>query len=46
LQAQTNAPGVGIGPNWGIVSGSTTTNQFSTILDNTTGSVFFRLIDL
>jgi hypothetical protein len=46
LQAQTNAPGDGIGTNWGIVSGSTTTNQFSTTLDNTTGSMFFRLIDL
>jgi hypothetical protein len=46
LQAQTNALGDGIGTNWGIVSGSTITNQFSTALDNTTGSMFFRLIDL
>jgi hypothetical protein len=46
LQAQTNALGDGIGTNWGIVSGSTITNQFSTTLDNTTGSMFFRLIDL
>jgi hypothetical protein len=46
LQAQTNAPGGGISTNWGIVSGSTSTNQFSTILNNTTGSTFFRLIDL
>jgi hypothetical protein len=46
LQAQTNAMGDGIGTNWGIVSGSTITNQFSTALDNTTGSMFFRLIDL
>ncbi|MGH7975030.1 MAG: glycosyl hydrolase family 28-related protein [Limisphaerales bacterium] len=46
LQAQTNEPGDGISPNWSIVSGSTTTNQFSTTLDNNTGSMFFRLIDL
>lgn len=46
LQAQTNAAGDGMGTNWGIVSGSTTNNQFSTTLDNTTGSMFFRLIDL
>jgi hypothetical protein len=45
LQAQTNAPGDGIGTNWDIVSGSTT-NQFSTPMDNTVGSEFFRLIDL
>jgi len=46
LQAQTNAPGDGISTNWGIVSGSTTTNQFSSPVDNTVGSEFFRLIDL
>ncbi|MGA9778381.1 MAG: glycosyl hydrolase family 28-related protein [Verrucomicrobiia bacterium] len=46
LQAQTNAPGDGISINWGIVSGSTTTNQFSTPVDSTVGSEFFRLIDL
>jgi hypothetical protein len=46
LQAQTNAPGDGIGTNWDIVSGSTTTNQFSIPIDTTTGSTFFRLIDL
>jgi hypothetical protein len=46
LQAQTNASGVGISTNWGIVSGSITTNQFSTPVDNTVGSEFFRLIDL
>jgi hypothetical protein len=45
LQAQTNAPGDGISTNWGIVSGSTTTNQFSTPVDDTVGSEFFRLID-
>jgi hypothetical protein len=46
LQAQTNVLGDGIGTNWGIVSGSTTTNQFSIPLDNTVGSEFFRMIDL
>ena len=46
LQSQTNAPGVGIGPDWSIVPGSTVTNQFSTTLNNTNGSAFFRLIDL
>jgi hypothetical protein len=46
LQVQTNVPGGGFSPNWGIVSGSTTTNQLSTTLDNTTGSVYFRLINL
>jgi hypothetical protein len=46
LQAQTNEPGVGVGSNWGIVSGSTNTNQFFFPMDNTFGSVFFRLIDL
>lgn len=46
LQAQTNAPGVGMGTNWGIVSGSPNTNQFFIPMDNITGSMFFRLIDL
>jgi hypothetical protein len=46
LQAQTNMPGGGISPNWSVVSGSTATNQLSTTLDNTTGSVYFRLINL
>jgi hypothetical protein len=46
LQAQTNAPGAGISTNWGTMSGSTTTNQFSAPMGNTNGSVFFRLINL
>ena len=41
LQAQTNAPGGGIGTNWGIVSGSTTTNQFSITPDTTTWERIF-----
>jgi hypothetical protein len=46
LQAQTNAPGIGISTNWSIVSGSTTTNLVSVPLDGTEGTVFFRLINL
>jgi hypothetical protein len=46
LQAQTNAPGVGIGTNWGTVSGSITTNQIFIPIDPTTGSMFLQLIDL
>ena len=45
LQSQTNPAGAGIGPAWSIVSGSSGTNQFSAPLDNTIGSMFFRLID-
>ena len=45
LQSQTNAPGFGLGPGWGIVSGSAGTNQFSTPMDTATGNAFFRLID-
>jgi hypothetical protein len=43
LLAQTNTPDGGIGTSWNIVAGSTTTNRVSVPLDNTTGSVFFRL---
>ncbi|HMD53758.1 MAG TPA: hypothetical protein VKJ65_04330, partial [Phycisphaerae bacterium] len=46
LQAQTNAPGVGIGTNWGTISGSNTTNQIFIPIDPTTGSMFLQLIDL
>ena len=45
LQSQTDAPGGGLGSNWGIVCGSTASNQLSTTMDQTNGSVFFRLID-
>ena len=45
LQSQTNAPGFGISSGWGVVPGSTGTNQFSIPLDNTIGSTFFRLSD-
>jgi hypothetical protein len=45
LQSQTNAPGLGISPSWGVVPGSAETNQLSIPLDNTIGSMFFRLSD-
>ena len=44
LQAQTNAPGRGIGTNWITISGSGLTNQFALPADAANGSVFFRLI--
>jgi autotransporter-associated beta strand protein len=43
LQAQTNAPGIGIGSNWVDVVGSTSTNMISAPIISTNGSVFFRL---
>lgn len=43
LQAQTNAPGVGLGANWVDVPGSTTTNRLVVPLDPDNGSVFYRL---
>ena len=46
LQVQTNAPGVGIDTNWGILFDSSATNLISTPIDPTTGSTFFRLINL
>lgn len=44
LQAQTNSLAVGIATNWAMVPGSDTTNQVVVPIDNTKGSVFFRLI--
>jgi hypothetical protein len=46
LLAQSNILGGGIGTNWGVISGSTVTNQLSIPLNNSGGSVFFRLSDL
>lgn len=43
LQAQTNAPGAGLGTNWVNITGSTTTNQMIVPETPTTGSVFYRL---
>jgi autotransporter-associated beta strand protein len=44
LQAQTNAPGVGIGTNWSVVPGSASVNQVVIPMNRTNGSVFYRLI--
>ncbi|MCX6923640.1 MAG: immunoglobulin domain-containing protein [Verrucomicrobia bacterium] len=44
LQMQTNAPGAGLGTNWVIVPGSSTTNRMWFELDTTRGSVFFRQV--
>ena len=44
LQAQTNAPGAGIGTNWATVSGSRATNQIFVPIDPASGSVFYRLV--
>jgi len=44
LQAQTNPPGVGIGTNWSIISGSTLTNQLALPVNTANGTVFFRLV--
>ncbi|HEU5071356.1 MAG TPA: rhamnogalacturonan lyase B N-terminal domain-containing protein [Verrucomicrobiae bacterium] len=43
LQAQTNAPGAGLGTNWFILSDSTQTNRFTLPFDPAHGSLFFRL---
>ncbi|HWD91441.1 MAG TPA: autotransporter-associated beta strand repeat-containing protein [Verrucomicrobiae bacterium] len=43
LQAQTNAPGVGIGTAWSDVIGSASTNVVSLPISITNGSVFYRL---
>ena len=44
LQAQTNAPGAGLGANWLTVPSSTATNALSIPISKTNGSVFFRLV--
>lgn len=44
LQAQTNAPGAGLGTNWIDVTGSAATNQMTVPVNSTNGNVFFRLI--
>lgn len=43
LQAQTNAPGAGLGTNWFDVTGSAATNSVSIPINSTNGSVFYRL---
>ncbi len=44
LQAQSNAPGVGLTTNWVNVPNSSTTNQVTVPITSTNGSVFYRLI--
>jgi fibronectin type 3 domain-containing protein len=44
LQAQTNALGAGLGPNWTTILDSALTNQVFLPIDANSGSVFFRLI--
>jgi fibronectin type 3 domain-containing protein len=44
LQAQTNAPGLGLSTNWSTVSGSAATNQIFIPAGTSNGSVFFRLV--
>jgi pectate lyase len=43
LEAQTNSPGSGLGPNWTTVPDSTTTNRMFIPIDTNLGSVFLRL---
>jgi hypothetical protein len=43
LQTQTNAAGAGLGTNWMPVPNSDLSNQFSTPVNSTDGSIFFRL---
>ena len=44
LQAQTNAPGVGLTTNWVDVAGSSATNQMSFTISPANGSVFYRMV--
>lgn len=44
LQAQTNAPGAGLGTNWVNVGGSTGVNSLVIPMNTTNGSVFYRLV--
>jgi autotransporter-associated beta strand protein len=44
LQAQTNAPGLGLGTHWADVAGSTNANQLTIPMDPANGSVFYRLV--
>jgi autotransporter-associated beta strand protein len=44
LQAQTNAPGLGLGTNWADVADSTNVNQLTFPMNPANGSVFYRLV--
>jgi glucose/arabinose dehydrogenase len=43
LEAQTNAPGLGLGTTWMTVPGSTATNRVVIAIDPALGSAFYRL---
>ena len=44
LQAQTNAPGLGLGTNWADVADSTNVNQLAIPMNPGNCSVFYRLV--
>jgi autotransporter-associated beta strand protein len=44
LQQQVNPVNVGLGTNWTVVTGSTSTNYINVTLNPANGSVFYRLI--
>jgi hypothetical protein len=44
LQSQTNSVTVGLSTNWVDVAGASATNQVILTVDQTKGTVFFRLI--
>jgi len=44
LQAQTNGIGSGVTTNWVTVAGSTNVNTFTTPINSTSGSVFYRMV--
>ncbi len=44
LQAQTNAPGRGLGTDWFPVAGSRAVNTMTFPVDTTLGSVFYRMV--
>ena len=43
LQAQSNLPGAGLGPNWFPLASSTTNMQMSVPIDPASPGVFYRL---
>ena len=44
LQMQTNAPGVGLTTNWVTVANTDKTNHFTTAINPTNGSTFYRML--
>jgi fibronectin-binding autotransporter adhesin len=43
LQVQTNSLSIGLGTNWVTIPGTDATNSYSTLLNNSNASVFWRL---